>query len=404
MIRELGDIMTHSSLRIVAAAAAMLLGSTAAFAGGFALREQSVVGQGSAFAGVAAGSGGVSSQFWNPAATSLLNDYGLISESNFAGILPQSEAPGAGNVGEKALVPASAYSWGVNDQLTLGLTFGAPFGLATDGNNGWAGTIYGDRSEVQTYTLGPSASYKLNDWIAIGLGAQLEYMTLYLDNRAGGDKIAKIDANGVGVGFTAGVMLTPSDTTQIGLGFRSSVHHKLEGKGLGVAPGPVFSGDVTGDFDTPEIVTLGIRQQVSDQFALLAGVEWSNWSRFKELAITPDVGSIPVTTEKWNDGWYFSLGGEYAYNDKMVLRAGAAYEISPVNDTYRTPRIPDNDRVWLSAGASYKINDKFTAHLAYSHVFMKDGDVNIPIGPGPGLNTSFDQHIDIVSLGLTSDW
>jgi len=389
--------MTHSSLRLVAAAAAALLGSTAAFAGGFALREQSVVGQGSAFAGVAAGSGGVSSQFWNPATTSLINDYGLISESNFAGILPQSEAPGAGNVGEKALVPASAYSWGVNDQLTLGLTFGAPFGLATDGNNGWAGAIYGDRSEVQTYTLGPSASFKLNDWIAIGLGAQIEYMTLYLDSRFAGNKIFKVDADDIGVGFTAGVMLTPSDTTQIGLGFRSSVHHKLTGDGFGPTSPP--GTDMSGVFDTPEIVTLGIRQQVTDQFALLAGAEWSNWSRFKELAIKPEVGTLPVTTEKWNDGWYFSLGGEYAYNDKMVLRAGAAYEISPVNDTYRTPRIPDNDRVWLSAGASYKINDKFTAHLAYSHVFMKDGDVN-----QPGLNTSFDQHIDIVSLGLTSDW
>ncbi len=393
--------MYLSTVRIVAAAAAVLLGSTAASAGGFALREQSAVGQGSAFAGVAAGSGGVSSQFWNPATTSLLNDYGLISESNVALIMPQSEASiggvSSGNVGETKFVPASAYSWGVNDKLTLGLTFGAPFGLATDGKNTWPGAQLGDRSEAKTYTLGPSASYKLNDWIAIGLGAQIEYMSLYLDSRVGGTKVFKADADGFGVGFTAGVMLTPTDTTQIGLGFRSSVHHKLTGEGF--APGSPPGTDMTGVFDTPELLTLGVRQQVTDQFALLAGLEWSNWSRFDKLRIKREGGADLETPENWDDGWYASLGGEYAWNDKLLLRAGAAYEDSPVPDSTRTPRIPDNDRIWLSAGASYKISDTFTAHLAYSHVFMDDGDVN----QGP-IVTSFDQHIDIVSVGLTSDW
>jgi long-chain fatty acid transport protein len=398
--------MTHSTTKIVAAAAALLLGSTAAMAGGFALREQSAVGQGSSFAGVAAGSGGVSSQFWNPATTSLLNSYGLISESNVALILPESEASvgasSSGNVGEWALVPASAYAWGVNDKLTLGLTFGAPFGLATDGNNGWAGAGLGDLSEAQTYTLGPSASYKVNDWIALGLGAQIEYMALNMNSRipGAGTKFLDVEADGFGVGFTAGIMLTPTDATQIGLGFRSSVHHKLKGDGFAAAPSPVVvpPGDVTGTFDTPEIVTLGLRQQVTEQLALLAGVEWSNWSRFKELRIHNSTGTDLVTAEDWSDGWFFSLGGEYAYNDKLMLRAGAAYEDSPVPDSTRSPRIPDNNRFWLSAGASYKISDTFTAHLAYSHVFMEDGDV------AQGLNTSFDQHIDIVSLGLTSDW
>lgn len=341
----------------------------------------------------------MSSQFWNPATTSLINEYGFISESNLSLVLPNSEASfggtDSGNVGEWAFVPASAYSYGVNDKLTLGLTFGAPFGLATDAKNTWAGAILGDRSEVQTYTLGPSVSYKINDWIAVGLGAQIEYMTMYLDSRSGGSKVFKVDADDIGLGFTAGLMLTPTDSTQIGLGFRSSIHHNLKGDGqyLGTPA------DMSGEFDTPEMVTLGIRQQVNERFALLAGVEWTNWSRFKELAIESPTVSVPVVEEDWSDGWYVSLGGEYAYSDKLVLRAGAAYEDSPVPDSTRTPRIPDNNRVWLSAGASYKLTDTFSAHLAYSHVFMQDGEVD-----QSGITTSFDQHLDIVSVGLTSDW
>jgi long-chain fatty acid transport protein len=68
-----------------------------------------------------------------------------------------------------------------------------------------------------------------------------------------------------------------------------------------------------------------------------------------------------------------------------------------VPDATRSVRIPDNDRYWLSLGASYKISDSMTANLAYSHVFIKDGDVK-------PLATSFKQHLDIVSIGLTHDW
>src|SRR4051812_23856995 len=51
-----------------AASFAVLLATTlAAHAGAFGVREQSATAQGEAYAGVAAGSGGLSSMFWNPA-------------------------------------------------------------------------------------------------------------------------------------------------------------------------------------------------------------------------------------------------------------------------------------------------------------------------------------------------
>ena len=59
------------------------------------------------------------------------------------------------------------------------------------------------------------------------------------------------------------------------------------------------------------------------------------------------------------------------------MRGGAAYELSPVPDSTRTPRLPDNDRIWLSVGAGYKVNEWLTANIAYSHVFIKDGGVNL---------------------------
>jgi long-chain fatty acid transport protein len=370
-----------------------------ALAGGFAIREQSTVGQGGAFAGVAAG-GSLSSLFWNPAVSSEYNEFGFISENNTALILPYSESDlgiGSGNIGKFAAVPAGYASFGLTDRITVAGSFNAPVGLTTDARDGWAGSRLGDKSAVATYNFSPSASYKLNDMLSVGVGAQIEYMSVELTNRDVGSGALSFDADGAdfGFGLTAGVLFEPTDTTDIGIGFRSSVAHNLAGDAtVGLA-----NLDIHAKFKSPETVTFGIRQQVSDQLTLMGGVEWANWSRFKELRITSDASgaTIALTPQEWKDSWYFSAGAEYAYNDQLTLRSGVAYEKSPVPDATRSVRVPDNDRIWLSLGASYQFSEKMRANFAYTHVIIEDGSVS-------ALSTEFDQHLNIVSFGLTRDW
>ena len=126
----------------------------------------------------------------------------------------------------------------------------------------------------------------------------------------------------------------------------------------------------------------------------------------KSLDISLDnAGLVLSTPENWKDSWFFSLGGEYAMTDQITLRAGAGYELSPVPDSTRTPRLPDNDRIWLSVGAGYQVNEWLTANIAYSHVFIKDGKVNLAAGGGlPALNTNFEQSLNIVSASAVIDW
>jgi long-chain fatty acid transport protein len=389
---------------VAAALAALLASSSMALAGGFAIREQSTIGQGTSFAGVAAGGGGLSSLFWNPAVSSEYNEFGFISENNAALILPYASTEGAGlfdsgNIGDWAVVPAGYYSYAWNDQITFAGSVNAPFGLVTDGRDGWAGNPFGDKSDVKTYNFNPSMSYKINDMLSVGVGAQVQYMGVHLTNRTApaGVQFVDIEGDDIGIGFTAGVLFKPTDMTEIGLGFRSSVKHTLKGDGF--FPAPPTTG-ISAKFTAPEMVTLGVSHQVSDQLKLLAGVEWSNWSRFKELRVINDATGapfVPVTDFSWKDSWYYSLGAEYAYSDVLTLRAGAAYEKSPVPDATRSVRVPDNDRIWLSAGASYRFSEKMVANLAYSHVFIDDGDVLLPA-------VSFNQHVNIISVGLTRDW
>jgi long-chain fatty acid transport protein len=149
-----------------------------------------------------------------------------------------------------------------------------------------------------------------------------------------GVKFFDASADDFDVGFTAGLLFEPSEMTSIGIGFRSSVSHALKGDAnILTSLGPI-NPDITASFKSPETVTIGLRQKLNDRATLLAGLEWANWSRFKELRIKADAtgATLGVTDEQWKDSWLVSLGGEFAFDDKLTLRAGAAYEKSPVPD------------------------------------------------------------------------
>src|SRR6478736_958783 len=84
-----------SVLRATSALGLLAIASTQANAGGFAIHEQSVYGQGTSFAGIAAG-GALSSMYWNPATMTQFAGKGL--EVGASAIFPfASNTPSPGS-------------------------------------------------------------------------------------------------------------------------------------------------------------------------------------------------------------------------------------------------------------------------------------------------------------------
>ena len=405
-MNRLGNLLVAG----VSALAVISFASTA-MAGGFGIHEHSTEFQGSSFAGVAAGGHGLSSMFWNPA--TVTRHEGIKSDYNAALILPYSKARNqrragggapapfsgnSGNIGKTAVVPASYTSVQLTNMIWAGLAVNSPFGMKTKNDPNSLGALYGYKSEIFTVNINPMIGVKLNDMFSIAAGLQVNYMDGDLSNAALGAVIARIKGDDWGVGFTAGIHFTPVEGTEIGLGYRSRIKHKL--KGDFYLLGSTNRASVR--HTLPDIATLSIRQRVTEDFTLMGTVEWTNWSLFKEFDIEPSGGpNPPPETYNWKDGWLFAIGGEYTMTEALTVRAGYAYEKSPVPDSTRGVRVPDNDRHWLSLGLTYVPNDWLKVHAAYTHIFVKDGDVNIP--GAPGLLASYDQHVDIVSVGATID-
>ncbi len=406
--------------------AASISGVTGASAGSFGLREQSTQAQGLAFAGAAAGSGGVSSMFWNPA--TLTMNPGIVTEQNLTFIAPSATIDpttgtnpafarlgGSGDIGQGAVLPAGASSYQINDRLWLGLATGAPFGLTTKPNQVWAGEVYGRSSRIFSLAINPVLAFKVTDWLSIAAGPNVEYFRLTLRQALPIPGILPqnypssfLKGESWGVGFTAGATITPWAGTALGIGYRSSVHHDIDGSiGVPLVALAPLAGQVRARLNTPDKLSVGLTQAITPVARINLGFEWDNWSRLGTVGIVSKTLGVPVNSLPLNykDGYYYSIGGEYDVNPALTVRAGFGYETSPIDFTNRSVRLPDGDRYSASFGATYRWSDSLSLNLAYSHLFVDRSRILAGLGQDYNVaNIAFagvvDSSVDIVSVGF----
>src|SRR5262249_522894 len=165
-------------------------------------------------------------------------------------------SPTATDVAQPAVVPSSFVTCQVSDRLYVGLGINAPFGLVTKPDaTGWAGSPFGITSKIISTDINPTVAYKLTPTLSVRLGAQTAYLGLDLTHAGFNSVFGPIngsrgfDADGWGVGATAGVLWQPLRGTSIGLGYRSQVAMEVSGdytRGPGSMSGPGFSTTASG--------------------------------------------------------------------------------------------------------------------------------------------------------------
>ncbi|MFN3481699.1 OmpP1/FadL family transporter [Rhabdaerophilum calidifontis] len=411
----------RAALVMTTALAGVGMAGGSAFAGGFINSSQSTVFNGMAYAGAAApGSSSAATMFYNPATITGFSRFTL--DSNYTFGIPETKITSStnvgaynaafsgrsGDVGLDYFVPATYVVYPVNDRIFLGLSVNTTYGNSTKAENVWQGSLFASTSKLRIITATPTIAYKINEAWSVGIGVQIQYASAHQTARlpgapftavAGGAGITESD--GWGFGVTAGVTWQPFKGTQIGLGWRSLVDQKISGR---TVFGPAVSENSEGTLNLPNRVNLSLRQAVSQRIDLLASVEWQNWGRIGHARLdNPANAALAVLPFGYSDGWFFSVGGEYKATDQLTLRAGIGYEVSPVRDSVRRVTLPDNDRLWLSAGLSYDWSDRFTFNASYSFLHVKDAPITQTSG-ALTLTGESKATAHLISVGLTSRW
>ena len=126
-----------------------------------------------------------------------------------------------------------------------------------------------------------------------------------------------------------------------------------------------------------------------------------NWEVMGDVQFTHVVGvqgtgahphrsgqGMPATPENFKDVWRVSAGANYIVDSTWKLRGGLAWDQSPVNDTDRTPRLPDADRFWVAAGAQYTYAKQWKFDVGLAYIWAQNASSNQNAGSTASMASS----------------
>jgi long-chain fatty acid transport protein len=437
--------------RLAAAPALFILavGAGPVYGAGFAIYEQSTTGLGTAFAGAAAVAEDASTIFYNPAGMTRLPNNNAVA--TISPIFPQADYTDGGSVtfnpffpmgppafptsgattddGGTPVVSGGAYfSHQMSNDVWFGIGINSPYGLSTEYDPGWVGRYHAVKSQLLTFNINPAMAFKVSESLSLGVGVNFQFayaeLTNAIDGGLGfppavggpfpGQFDSYIDINGVSLGFgvNAGFIWEPFDGTRLGVHYRSPVTHNLSGDAdLIVNPATPFlpsKANAHAEITLPDTLAISVFQSLSPEVDVVADATWTDWSYLDALVVKlggPPLGTS-TTVLNWENTWRISGGVIYRPDDRWTLRAGYAYDETPIpSAALRTARIPDNTRHWATIGASYVIDEHVEASAAYAHLFVEKTTIqNVDPTGAHLLAGSYDSSVDIFSLQLTTSF
>ena len=387
---------------------------------GFQLQEQTASGLGLAYSGMPAAAQDAGTAFWNPAAMSLLQGAHVAAAAHLIDTSFEFTSGGSTydqfgdgrNAGGGTWVPALYGTVEINPRFAVGLAIDAPFGLKTDWDVPWAGEFHAAKSEVETLNINPTAAFRINEHVSVGVGVSYQQIQATLTSAVTPllpTSLGKLDGDDWAFGWNVGALFEFDHATRIGLTYRSAIDYTISGDltfdDPSLAPN---NADIEADIKLPDTAAVGFWHEFASGVRVLADYTWTGWDSIQSLTIVETTSSQPVSATALNfeNSWRVGLGLEYPLTPKWLLRGGVAFDRTPVKDEFRTPKLPDQDRQWLAFGARFAPSEQWAVDAGYAHLWVDEASSELaPPGPVPGaLIGEYDSSSDIFAVQASFRW
>jgi long-chain fatty acid transport protein len=309
--------------------------------------------------------------------------------------------------GDVVLAPSFGGYWAINEKLTFGLGFGAPFAITADWSND-SGIHRYNMSEQSLFVLEltPMLAFQASERLRIGAGInvvafkQLKTESLFpasfgaaLPPALGGagtvipttpdspiigsltletddDASLGIPPDNMATSFnefalTLGIQFDVTEQLTLGAVYRSKTKMEWEGDvTLDLQPAGLGS-QVTGfqvDLDMPSHLQAGLAYRFAKNWTWTADLQWTEWSDAKgigsDLVIELDdpllgfVNDLSVEYDA-NDTLTWRTGLDYQFNDNWSVQFGYAYDESIFDDEHVDILVYDSNRHIVTTGLSY---------------------------------------------------
>jgi long-chain fatty acid transport protein len=400
-------------------------------AAGFALMEQSASGLGNAYAGQAAAAQDATTVFINPAGMSFLPGPQVVvgvaaidvsaKFSNNGSSIPAlatntGSQPGGngGNAGSVFPLPIFYATLPVGDRFSVGIGVNVPFGLKTVYDDNWIGRFQGIKSDLTTINYNPAVAYKVTDTISVGAGVNYQFLQTNLTNAVAtpfGEGRTGLTAQDGAWGWNLGAIFQVSPDMRIGASYRSRLNYGVKGTvntTLAANGASLGSFSASADVRLPDMFSLSVAQKFGDKWDMLADITFTHWDVLKQISIvnTANNATAQQLVVNFQNAWRLSLGLNYHLSETWTLRGGLAWDQSPVQDQFRTVRLPDNDRYWLAMGASYRPSKALAFDVGYAYIWFPTTSIKStqtqpglpPAGPFGGTSTVDGEYKNFVNV------
>ncbi len=272
----------------------------------------------------------------------------------------------------------------LSDKFVASIGVTTPYGNSLAWDNEWDGRYLIQDISLHAIVAQPTLSYKINDKLGFGIGAMVVYGAVDL-NRAlpvqNGSEEGSVNLSGstVSLGFNTGLYYKVSDAFSLGLNYRSKVAMKMEdGDADFNVPASLSASFPAGNkFDAelplPANLTLGAGLKVNEKLTLACDLQYVFWNAYDELVFDFKVNT-PQLADSRNPREYentliYRLGAQYDFTEKLTVRAGAYYDETPISDNYLNPETPGMNKIGLSIGGSFNINDKLSVDASLLYIY-----------------------------------
>jgi long-chain fatty acid transport protein len=374
----------------------------------------------------------VTAMYVNPAALSFLSHTHLslgttltFPDYTFTGVSPSTQSTRMKS--QASYPPNACLAHAFNNGVGIGISVTNPYAARTDWGEEWVGNSIVTSSELRSVQVTPSGSIRIGEHWSLGLGVQVVFLRMDLNRRHGPSYASTIPmvymtgSADVTYGFEIGVMYVPDDVWRMGLALKSRTRSNIEQgtvtysgvpgeSGTIVMPNATFMSSVT----LPDQIRAGVSVQPVRALLLAGEVGFARWSTFKNLMVR--IGA-PVYVQRfeqygWKDAFSVRGGIELALDDLRV-RAGIAYEESPIPDSQLRPSLPDAHSIVYAAGIGYAIEGGLMLDLGVQMLRHKQRTITdsqvfyLPLSfenPGGYFNGTYDLSSTVVGLSVRYSW
>ena len=212
------------------------------------------------------------------------------------------DSRGGGNGGNaQGFAPGGALYgvYSATPDLKLGLSLGSYFAGSLQYQDNWSGPLLQHQVRAPDLRRLPNAAYRINRWLSVGVGPHILYGKLdekvAVPNVAGGDGSFQVDQSDVGFGGMAGVLLEPTRTPASASptsrrstsSSRTPAAHRrrADPDHAAAAARALTRQDSTSSLTVPQQVMASAYHELTDRLAIMANVDWQDWSQFGEPEI-----------------------------------------------------------------------------------------------------------------------